>query len=65
MPLKKVNQITLTVSMDSPADGPCLLRYFMEHDDTSFGDWTNIIVEKGDTDTLTMVVESINGERDE
>lgn len=63
--IKKVNQIKLIVSMDSHMDGPHLLRHMMDRDDALFGDWTNIIVEKGDTETQTMVVESINGEKDD
>ena len=51
--------------MDSHADGLHLLRHFTDRDDALFGDWTNIIIEKRDTKKLTMVIESIDGERDE
>ena len=63
--IKKVNQIKLIVSMDSHVDGPHMLGHFMDHDDSLFGDWTNIIVEKRDTEKLTMLIESIDGERNE
>ncbi len=63
--IKKVIQIKLIVSMDSHVNGPHMLGHFMDRDDALFGDWTNIIIEKRDTKKLTMVIESIDGERDE
>lgn len=63
--IKKVNEIRLIVSMDSHVDGPHMLRHFMERDNTLFGDWTNVIVEKREIEKLTAVVESIDGEKDE
>jgi hypothetical protein len=63
--IKKVNEIKMTVSMDSHADGPHMLSHFMERDSNLFGDWTEVIVEKCDIERLTAVVESIDGEKDE
>lgn len=63
--IRRVNEIKLAVSMDSHLDGPHMLGHFMERDNTLFGDWTNVIVEKRDIERLTAVVESIDGEKDE
>ena len=63
--IKKVNEIKMTVSMDSHVDGPHMLRHFMERDNILFGDWTNVVVEKRDIEKLTAIVESIDGEKDE
>lgn len=63
--IKKVNEIKMTVSMDSHVDGSHMLSHFMEHDSSLFGDWTEVIIEKRDIERLTAVVESINGEKDE
>ena len=61
----KVNEIKLTVSMDSHVDGPHMRRHLMERDSPLFGEWTEVIVEKRDRERLTAVVESIDGEKDE
>jgi len=63
--IKKVNEIKMTVSLDSHVDGPHMLSHFMERDSSLFGDWTNVIVEKHDIERLTAIVESIDGEKDE
>ena len=63
--IKKVNEIKMTVSMDSHMDGPHMLNHFMERDNNLFGDWTNLIVQKLEIGILTAVVESIDGEKDE
>ena len=62
--IKKVNEIKMAVSMDSHVDGPHMLNYFMERDNTLFGEWTNVIVEKRDIEKLTAIVESIDGDED-
>lgn len=63
--IKKVNEIKMAVSMDSHVDGPHMQRHFMERDNTLFGEWTEVIVEKRDMERLTAVVERIDGEKDE
>lgn len=63
--IKKVNEIKLIVSMDSHVDGPHMLSHFIERDNTLFGDWANVIVEKRDIEKLTAVIESIDGEKDD
>lgn len=63
--IKKVNEIKLIVSMESHVDGPHMLSHFIERDNTLFGDWTNVIVEKRGIEKLTAVVETIDGEKDD
>ena len=61
--IKKVNEIKMTVSIDSHVDGSHMQRHFIERENTLFGDWTNVVVEKRDIEKLTAVVESIDGEK--
>lgn len=63
--IRKVNEIKMVVSMDSHVDGPHMLGHFIERDNTLFGDWTNVSVEKRDIEKLTAVIKSIDGEKDE
>lgn len=63
--IMKVNEIKMTVSMDSHVDGPHMLRHFIERDNILFGDWTNVVVEKREIERLTAIVKSIDGEKDE
>ena len=63
--IKRVNEIKLSVSMDSHADGPHMLKHFIERDNTLFNNRTHVIVQKRDITKLTVVIESIDGETDE
>ena len=63
--IKKVNEIKMTVSMDSHMDGLHMLRHFVERDSMLFGEWTNVTIEKRNINSLTAVIESIDGEKED
>lgn len=61
--IQKINEITLLVSQDSHLEPTHMLAHLIERDNTLFGDWTTVIIQKGDIEKLTLMVLHIDGEQ--
>jgi Zn finger protein HypA/HybF involved in hydrogenase expression len=60
----RINRVIVAVDADSHFNENSLRKQFTERGGTLAGEWTEIIVEKQetDTDTATAIIKSIEGE---
>jgi len=59
----KILDITITVHLHSHISEESIRDHFTERNSTLIGNWTNILVQKKETEPLTATVEQIDGEK--
>ena len=62
--ITKLTELIVSVHKDSQITKESILEQFASKDSNIVGDWTQIVVEKSQTEKLKVKIEHIFGERD-
>jgi Zn finger protein HypA/HybF involved in hydrogenase expression len=61
--IAKILNLTITVHTNSHISENSIREQFSERKNELIGDWTNILVRKGEIEPLTAIIDSIDGEK--